>query len=564
MQRLNIDDAMPIAHNIVNRTIEQAQSRVEGANFDTRKHLLEYDDVLNQQREVFYSQRDRVLTKDDLSEDLGEMLQGEVERHVQAAVEDLEGPWRLLAWLEEIQPTVDLLSPKPYPSFMLRLLSESIQDEKDPATVKAALLEIASLALETQHSHLQRAADEQLARVVERIQTQVRQRSEMAEMAIEGTLLEAEETGAPIDANALLRAVESAAGMRIQMDPGGMQTIRDDVDRFRDAIPQMIEASLGLRIWAGLIQAIERRVGESLGLEPKLQVPIDWDEAGDRIRDALADVWAARTERSLQEVERELDNALSGHDSVDEALKLQMLVQMSFGRREFFDRKTHQRRAVRVARLSYPFMAANLVDTGHPEALAERVLEHLDGALHAIKLSLGRSEISKLSSNRIDQWDIRWQQALRDQLGSETYDPIAAANNLAELPDELRENLAIGLGHVLLTEAYRSLFLSVADRLWVEYLTQMEALRTSIGLEAYGQRDPLVQYKSRAFDMFQQLLGDIRAGMVSRQFRVRPPSEAQPTAASVERQIRPAADSVDSADESKKTTKRKRRRKRRR
>ncbi|MGD8814031.1 MAG: hypothetical protein PVI78_06100, partial [Anaerolineales bacterium] len=119
-------------------------------------------------------------------------------------------------------------------------------------------------------------------------------------------------------------------------------------------------------------------------------------------------------------------------------------------------------------------------------------------------------------------------------------------------------------GHVLLTEAYRSLFLSVADRLWVEYLTQMEALRTSIGLEAYGQRDPLVQYKSRAFDMFQQLLGDIRAGMVSRQFRVRPPSEAQPTAATVERQIRPAADSVDSADESKKTTKRKRRRKRRR
>ncbi|MCK4692276.1 MAG: hypothetical protein KAT23_01510, partial [Anaerolineales bacterium] len=47
MQRMNIDDAMPIAHNIVNRTIEQAQTRVEGANFDTRKHLLEYDDVLN-------------------------------------------------------------------------------------------------------------------------------------------------------------------------------------------------------------------------------------------------------------------------------------------------------------------------------------------------------------------------------------------------------------------------------------------------------------------------------------------------------------------------------------
>ena len=67
MQRLNIDETMPIAHNIVNRTIEQAQTRVEGAHFDTRKHLLEYDDVLNQQREVFYSQRNRVFAKDDFT-----------------------------------------------------------------------------------------------------------------------------------------------------------------------------------------------------------------------------------------------------------------------------------------------------------------------------------------------------------------------------------------------------------------------------------------------------------------------------------------------------------------
>ncbi len=79
MQRLNIDDAVPIAHSIVDRTIEQAQSRVEGANFDTRKHLLEYDDVLNQQREIFYGQRNRVFSKDDLMQDVDQMLEVEVE-----------------------------------------------------------------------------------------------------------------------------------------------------------------------------------------------------------------------------------------------------------------------------------------------------------------------------------------------------------------------------------------------------------------------------------------------------------------------------------------------------
>jgi len=142
MQSFKIDDAVPIARNLVNKTIESAQTRVEGANFDSRKHLLEYDDVLNQQREVFYGQRDRVLGKDDLSEDLGEMLRSEAERHVQIAVDDAEGPWRLLAWLEETQPTIDLRSDNPYPSFMLRLLLEELQDANEPpnmSTLRARL-----------------------------------------------------------------------------------------------------------------------------------------------------------------------------------------------------------------------------------------------------------------------------------------------------------------------------------------------------------------------------------------------------------------------------------------
>jgi preprotein translocase subunit SecA len=64
--------------------------------------------------------------------------------------------------------------------------------------------------------------------------------------------------------------------------------------------------------------------------------------------------------------------------------------------------------------------------------------------------------------------------------------------------------------------------LGVITELWVDYLTQMEALRVSIGLEAYAQRDPLVQYKSRAFELFQDLLGNMRSGVVTRMFTYRP------------------------------------------
>ena len=66
----------------------------------------------------------------------------------------------------------------------------------------------------------------------------------------------------------------------------------------------------------------------------------------------------------------------------------------------------------------------------------------------------------------------------------------------------------------------RQLLLGVISELWVDYLTRVEALRVSIGLEAYAQRDPLVQYKSKASDMFSGLLGQIRMGVISRVFNV--------------------------------------------
>jgi preprotein translocase subunit SecA len=94
MQRMKIDDAMPMEVGVVSRLVEQSQTRVEGANFDVRKHLLEYDDVLNTQRAKIYIQRDRIFTKDDLSEDVAEMLQIEVKRRTPEALQDEEGPWR--------------------------------------------------------------------------------------------------------------------------------------------------------------------------------------------------------------------------------------------------------------------------------------------------------------------------------------------------------------------------------------------------------------------------------------------------------------------------------------
>jgi preprotein translocase subunit SecA len=74
MERLGMEEGEPIEHNLISRAIENAQSKVEAHNFDIRKHLLEYDDVMNQQREVIYKQRRDLLTGVDLKSTIDDIM----------------------------------------------------------------------------------------------------------------------------------------------------------------------------------------------------------------------------------------------------------------------------------------------------------------------------------------------------------------------------------------------------------------------------------------------------------------------------------------------------------
>lgn len=83
MERLGMEDGEPIEHRLISKAIENAQGKVEGHNFDIRKQLIEYDDVMNQQREVIYRQRREALSGEDLKpefidiiEDLSEVIAG--------------------------------------------------------------------------------------------------------------------------------------------------------------------------------------------------------------------------------------------------------------------------------------------------------------------------------------------------------------------------------------------------------------------------------------------------------------------------------------------------------
>jgi preprotein translocase subunit SecA len=171
--------------------------------------------------------------------------------------------------------------------------------------------------------------------------------------------------------------------------------------------------------------------------------------------------------------------------------------------------------------LTYIYLAAHLLEKRTPEDITEDVLKHLQSAQQTIRRLWGASEFSRLEHSRLPELEPQLRDTLCSLLGEETCLSLQT-QPLQSLDREQIIQVMDELGRRSLTEIYRQLLLGVITELWVDYLTQMESLRISIGLEAYGQRDPLVQYKSKAFELFQNLFKDMRSGVISRMFIYRP------------------------------------------
>ncbi len=92
MNALNVDENMAIESPLITRQIQSAQKKVETYHFDIRKSVLEYDDVMNIQREKFYAQRRRVLRGDDLSEDIYYMIEREIDRIIKSYIAPGQNP----------------------------------------------------------------------------------------------------------------------------------------------------------------------------------------------------------------------------------------------------------------------------------------------------------------------------------------------------------------------------------------------------------------------------------------------------------------------------------------
>jgi len=508
MERLRVDDALPLEVRIVGNIIEGSQHRVEGANFDVRKHLLEYDDVLNKQRAQIYSQRDRIFVKEDLHEDVAGMLADEVEKRVAAGLADEEGPWKLIAWLDQVQPPF-MSNGRLLPSFGLSLLIKDLRGLQGNDLTRG-IVGLVRAALDAEQFHTLHSIQSSMEKTAASLNSQISDREDALDAYFEG-LRDLAEQPRP---QKMLEELSALARMPLKLSAGQMRTLGDDPSDLREEIQDMVSEQLTSLYSSRMGALVENRIGEPLGL--KLE-PGDWEDASTEIMEAARLALERKSERLVGpggQIARDIEAMPRSEGADPDSTLVQILLSLMQGARTVFDQRTHRQTRQLFSRFSYVFLAASRLD-GAEEDLAEEVLEHLESAEQALQNAWGQGEYQRLSANAARLADFG--PAARTAFGeARLNDPPSA------MGESDREALVQALGRYVLNEVHRQLLLNAITELWVDYLTRVEALRVSIGLEAYAQRDPLVQYKAQASALYQQLLEDIRGMVINRIFAIQP------------------------------------------
>ena len=527
MQRLRIDDAMPLEHGLVSRLIEQSQTRVEGMHFDTRKHLLEYDDVLNTQRANIYSQRDHIFSKDDLSEDIIQMLNEEIQLRVPEALKDEEGPWRLLSWLEQIQPTLYITLPggarSLLPSYTLKLILDGSMEGMLPkAKAQSVLEEVSRKSLEAEANHLVNSVKKMLESSREHLEEIIYERLDLLDTVLEGFENREEGSGTP-NLRQMTDELTNSVRLPLRLTNDQQRILVREPRRLRNELAGQVNVLLTTQTLQRLVGAIGRRLEDISGINIESLITSDWHTITGKILDNIEQYYAQKITQYFNAgsgvISKEISDTLNiiPNDELEYWQVCSLMTQISQGTKTAFDRRTHRKVNQRTVRLSYIYYAAHLLESREPQAITEDVLEHLTRGRSAMQLTWGVSEIQRLGNATLADLNDMAQRGLAIAIGEENLAQIQTMP-LRTLSREMSSRVIDELGRQALTESYRDLLLRVISWEWIEYLTQMEGLRVSISLEAYGQRDPLVQYKIKASEMWEELLTHIRRSVISNMF----------------------------------------------
>jgi preprotein translocase subunit SecA len=539
--RLGTEDDIPLSLNIVSRAIANAQTQVEGYNFDIRKHLIEYDDVLNTQREVIYEQRKRILSKPDLRDDVWAMIKAEIGQHVdplyaadpsassggytssgdRAFVEGILTAFRLVHYLENMQPTTAIAEGRLFPSFSLQSVLSTLPVDGSPDEMRKALSARLQEVLDSQQNYVLLNIEHAVARMLQSEEANIERFLEAATIAYEGIEMELEEAGRELDATSAVRAISANTGLKIDARPfhdlGGRQLERAVMDEVRSLAQ--------IQVRTRMLAQVQARTGVQWDDPTPLLTGDASTTTGERdlvaaILESVQEALAPQTEQTVTEIESDIQARVRRPADCTAPSMTRFLYEVRFGTRTQFDRN-HRRVSQRLERFQFTPWVAEQVSTWDRDHLENAILEHLQNALQAWENAWGRTEMQRIGANLVADLDQETQTSLARILGQEQFSALSNTR-VSDLSEADALQVCHYLGERVLFNVQRQLMLDITSRYWVEHLTAMEVLRQGIGLQSYAQKDPLAEYRVRAYDMFQELLRAIQSEVATAMFTYRP------------------------------------------
>ena len=496
MERLGVEEDMPIGAGIINKSIESAQTRVEGFNFDMRKHTVEYDDVMNKQRAVIYNKRRRVLEESDEQRRIAELFQRYRDQEQllaegQAAIRALatddheEAQEQLQTLFADV--TMDLAALQAADDATLPSLLAPLAREQQQHSIQRLMIDLEAFVVlpedtEQQLQHYSHSEAEQFINRLWRDQT-----ADDLEQYIKN-----------------LFAVEFATLIERYLETYDTWMRQQIQEAINDALnPATDEVNVRL---------VQRRLSSILPEASELD-PVELGELADH------------------QLQRRLEGLISlnierGHNIELLAHKIMALVPSLLpGPQDVIWANVSPaiREQLREDYLERYRAALKLMTTTMPPAEAEQLQYEMINAIRQLlqPLFVAATRLTAIDLKQIfDAIAVRNREVLLTVLRQPDVDAIEEMLNVqvAQALDYWRE--AIGVQS--LAHYQHSLMLQTIDLEWQQYLTAMEDMRQGIGLQAIGQRDPLVQYQTEGYRMFRELLDNIDQNIVRYFFRQLP------------------------------------------
>jgi len=462
------EEDLPIEHSMISRSVEQAQVKMEGYNFDIRKHLVEYDDVVNTHRDVIYNERRYVLKNGDPRPILSEMIAEKVQE-LAAPVASEDGKSRRDRNKGAGYATMFDALKETFPEDITRRLLRSILSSRLVPIAqegdKDGLVEELKLIAQEAYDG---ALAAQIKNVDEKLQEFYHIGDAYYEIAGEGTL----------DYNRLTRMIGLPPEVVNEMQREEMG-YEDAQDFLFDLLRESFERDQRPRL-AKLQEHLEREIAR-----------LDFADEGRRTKDEGQSTNDDGNPKSKIQNPKSETRVRGLLETIDNNFALS-----SASAARYVEAETSGR--------------ANSMMSAGPSDLVVEVQEQLEMLYTEVEQTLGDIFIESnaqlpliaLVDNRLPRSVYR---QIEEQLGLEGLEQVE--NTPLERLDA--DTLDI-VRDAFVRWQESDLMLRVIDYLWTRHLTTMEGLRHSIGLQAYGQKDPLVQYKVKAYEMFDELKAEIR------------------------------------------------------